>query len=856
MMPEKGDNLSDLKITRNTYSFVQRKRYSPIEHYEVKKSKAENPLQELAQKLQETLKGKKAKKEPEKKGEGKKKSSSLAPLFIGAAAFILLIVLAFFWILISSSPAGKQASLPSSGDFNGTFSANVFDSGLITYGTQANSSMRGFLILDYSQAGLSNFGISANIYASPPSNQVFMLSYNRDGADTYGEFRKSFDSILAKKGWMVNDIMLQDLKNMPQGATLIIPTGHLPYELLGADSSYPSIADLAKKGIVVIYIGQAFDTQVMDNNGNFMSPNKELLAKTGITFAASQELASSNGLRLQAPLYSATLKNSRSSIIWGSVSSIPLGSGFLLFFPETLDGGWTGDGSNAGEDLARFVYSEPFRPAINGQAYASTSPPPNSGRLTFYFDPINLQSAYMRITYSLNDSFGNTQDGFIDWPMRRIAYGDLFIDDPVLTPQYLGGARKTVLVRLNEPSEQKVKLFFELYKDGQPVQKEQVEQGLTSTQLLRSAPVQFNQDPGTYILRVVDGSEKVYAATLVQMSGVEITPETPSFRDGSFNFTLYSAGKRIKVPYCSVSIKELPSAGSQTFENTDFITYKTNQQFKKGSYTFVFDFGGGYSREVNQNYNLATNVWERPEIIILAIFGVLVFVAGFYFRRPQKLLFSLDIPDFPPQSVKKIPLSSERILLIFEQINSDYRWSFMPVSMDELKGGFRKLIVNGKSVIIGDYNLERILDQLSQKGLVEEYLGFWAPKSWEQKSGFSIKLLASYRYLRNLFVNNAIRFSRLGAAPNCDVKIIIGKNEYFLHIYLGNDLALERALQSANKGITWLLFPSRASELEFSTKLGSSSPQYLIFKMHVESGKIRLYRLDELAKTIQKLKVD
>ncbi|MFH1306200.1 MAG: hypothetical protein ABIH83_00900 [Candidatus Micrarchaeota archaeon] len=853
----KPDKLSDLKISKNTYSFIQRKRYSPVSHYNVKKSKSDNPIASLIETIKNYIASQKRK-------EKKKKEKDLSSLRFDAtfsiaikvaAVALALLIMLIIWFVLALGPgvAGLQAP-PTPPGFNGTFEMQVYDAGLVTFGRQGESLMQGYIVLDYAQEGLSNLSIASKLYSSPPSRQVFILQHRRDGADTYPEFRKTFDKRLASKGWIVNDIHLEDLNDLPGGSTLIIPTGYFPSKLMGSkDDSFPSIIDLAKRGVVVIFIGQAFDKQVMSQNGQFLSADTELLEKMGIKFERNAKISSEEGFLLGTPLYSVSSKHMRPTMLWGSISQLSYGNGYLLFLPQSLDGGWTGNGVNAGEDIARLVTDEPFRIPITSTYYSSNSSPSSYERLTFYFEPISQQSANLRIIYSLNDTSGIVQERFVDWPMRRSARGELYIDDSVLTPEYLGGGRKTVIAELKEPEDERIKLYFELYQNGSTIEQMPVEQGLTSTKITRSAPVQFNQAPDQYLLRVVDRFGKVYAATRVEMAGLEIRAEEVSYRDSSFNFSFYSGGKRIKVPYAMVSVKGNSNAKTSEYKNTDFINYRPGIEFKRGDYAFIFDFGGGYSQERPMPYNIPLNIWERPEVVILFIIALLTFGAGIYLRRPQKQPFSLDIPDFPPHTVKKISLPTSRVLSIFEQMNRDYRWVQMPLSPDELKAGFRKIIVDGRPVIIGDYNLQRMLEKLEEKKLVASELGFYVPASWIASSGFPIKLLASYRYLRDLFVNNAIRFSKLRAVKGCDIKIIIGRSEYFLHIYLGDDSIVEQALSTVSRGRTWILFASNAEKEEFEQKLRSSS--FLILKMHVESGKIKLFSLEQISKVLKKLRV-
>lgn len=860
-MSDEKDALSRLRAKRNTYSFIQRKRFSSTKHFSIKK-KASNPIAMLMEMFS---------KSTPKPGKGSKKKSqikdsstvSLATNKIvlgGIAAFLVLIVIFVLFALLIAGASGGSAPPAPPTLFGGNFEAQIYRAGSLTYGSSGDGLSQAYFILDFLGDGIKNVSVRANIYPQPPSNQIFILQYHRDGADTYFEFRRKFDEELSKKGWQILEVRLDDLRSLPGGCTLIIPTGYLPQSLLGStDGSYPSITDLAARGVSVVYIGQAFDSQVMKPNGDLVSTDKSLFSKMGITFDKNSRAQSTDGLRLQSPFYVAKNDRGQASLIWGSISVINRPTGYLLLLPETLDGGWVGDGSAAAEDIARLITSEPYRHSFASLSFNKTMKNGSIFRTTKFFEPTIDDFGYLRTNFELYDENDNKREYFIDWPLLPEAYGKLYVDNPILTPSYLGGGRKTVVVDLNEPQAGEEKLYFELSKNGTSVQRISVEQGKTNLQITRSAPLQFSQDPGDYILRVVDATGKVYAATHIKMAGLDISFENElgrpsySFKEGVFNATFYSDGKRIKVPSVTVYIDGQPKAKKVEFSNSDTISYSPQIEFKRGTYTFVFDFAGRYTTKKDIDYFLAVNVWERPEVILLAIVGVVVFAAGFYLRRPEKEKYALDIPDFPPQSSKKIPLSPQKIISVFEQVNKSYHWDMMPLSLEELKTGFRKVLIEGRPLVVGDYNLERILQKLEQRQITATSIGYWTLKSWEEKSGFSTKLICSYRFMRDTFVNNAIRFSKLRAVNGCDVKALIGRSEYYFNIYLGDEDSIAKSLKTANVSHTWLLFENSYELENFKQKLSSSS-SYLVLKMNVESKRIRLFTLEEFANVLKTLK--
>jgi hypothetical protein len=193
-------------------------------------------------------------------------------------------------------------------------------------------------------------------------------------------------------------------------------------------------------------------------------------------------------------------------------------------------------------------------------------------------------------------------------------------------------------------------------------------------------------------------------------------------------------------------------------------------------------------------------------------------------------------------STIKIPVKRETVREIFESVNSSYSWQRMPLRADEIKNGFRKLTYNGKPILIGDFNLERILAKMAEEGLVKEEAGYFGLSSWEKESDHSIHYLAIYRIMRNVFVNNAVKFSKLDAMADCDMKAIAGNEEIYLHIMEEpQETVVHRALATAKKGTTLIIFKTSEGRDAFRASLTSTSKLAVGLKMEVDGGRIMLF---------------
>lgn len=870
-MVDDSDLLSQLRLTKNTYLFNLRRRFMPVEYFLVKKKAADTPLAQFIDGLKPKpapLSGPSRQSAATASAARASRLSSFLSTALKTAALLLLLILIFgAWLLLSlrvpSAPPVPPGPLVA---FNGSLDVRVLNATLLTYGS-SDAQHQPYVLLDYVSAGLSNLSVDARVYSSPPARQAFVLRYAKNGADGDSEFSSALRGELRRRGVTLSEIGPEDLPALPGGSTLLVSTGYLPLPLIGdALNRTPTLLQLSDRGVVVLYLGQPFEQGVLRPDGSVMPIGTDALKRSGVEFDTSSRPSSGSGWRLSSALYSARRKDGPASPMWGSISVLPGRSGgFALFLPQTLDAGWPGQPRAAGEDIARLIADEPYRPSLANASATLGTVQNQPNRLTMLIPPIPGTNASLRLRFLLNDTAGRQEQLVVDWPLSKEAAGELYLDSSTLLPQYLGGGLYPLRVSLREEQPRCAKLYFELTANGSSLERSPLESGCTQTTLNVPTTLSTNQFPGLYVLRIVDDVGRVYAASALFVAGLSITRPSAgemknAFGGGEFNFSFSREGQPVRVPYVKVKMSgpALRSAPPAEYRDVSAVTYRHARDYPRGNYTFLFDFGGGYTQGVVLPRILITNVWERPEVLAMLATALLVFGVGFWLRRPEKQLYGLDIPDFPPQSVTKIVLPTAQVLGLFEQINRDYAWERMPLKLEELKGGFRRIMHRGKPVIIGDYNLQRLLERLADRGLAAEHLDFWAPTSWLSDRGPSMQRLAMFRFLRDLFVNNAVRFSRLGAVSGCDVKILLGPNEYYLHFYLGDDGLTGRALSTLQSGRTWILFEDNLALERFRQKLNSSSPAHLSLKMQLDSPnkRARLFALDELPGVLKRLKVD
>lgn len=867
--------LKGMKITRNTYQFNLRRRYEPTEHFRIKKS-ADNPIAALLFSLRGGA---------PHKADGKAAPHSgglpiMAILFAAGGAFLL------FLLFVAWSMSAAQANAPIAQppapipEYSAQFSQQLTDLMVLSYGTQEAGQSQTYLSSKFSSMGVSSINVTGSLFLSVPARQVFVLRYPRSGADIYPQFREKLDAYLLAQGFSVSDISPSQLENIPAGSTVIIPTGYMPSFLLDAAppsmQSYPDKAkftplllSLAAGGTNVVYIGDTFNF-ILSPTGTPEEAPQYAVDAGGIVFDSKSRPVSSEGFRMRVPLYTAKLSTRDAHApqqIWGSITHLKVGQGSILLLPESLDGGWADDSQAAAEDVGRLIAQMPFLPPVAQASALLNSSSINSSSIDLALTPSASSSGYLRLQFGVNDSNGLQRIFFDDYIVAKKQLGDLhFPQSAVLTPEYLGGRRADVFVALRETSSNPVKLYFELVANKSITERHELEAGFTTPIITKKSTILTNVPPGRYLLRVVDDSGKLYAATLVDVVGVDISgPDSMiagvpiAFRDGQFNYSFSMNGQPAVVDYVRAYVKGAP-ATFQEFRKVSQISYAPKYTFEGSPagtmHTIVLDFGGTFMQEYPYKKIVTRQFWDNPMVQALGVVALLVGAAGIYLRRPEKAMFQLDIPDFPPLSVTKIQVKMAVVLAIFDQINRDYSWERMPLKTEEIKSGFLKMNYNGKPIAIGDYNLERVLERLEELGHVERSLGYWGLAKWSAESGQTIGRRAIFRRLRDLCVTNAIRFSKLDVLPYCDVKLLIGQSDYFLHFFTGDFKVVSRALETIPLGRSWIIFTDHYTMEKFRNHLQSSESAALALKMEIYNNRAKLVMLDELSDLLRSMKME
>jgi hypothetical protein len=862
-----------LKISKKAYVFDVRKKFSATRSFAVKK-KAETPADDIRDSLQSFFKGRRS-----LSGNEKAPGSQPAPGAPGKPAMpglqsaapakpsgslgtVVMIAVAIFFLfflsigIIFMMYGGPQGGVPPSAapsSFIGTYSASLDQRSILSVGQIGNPSHIAFFLISFESQNVTEANFTAELFREKPLTQVFMLEHPQESADIYPLFHSGLVERLSSQGISVNEIGLESLSSLPEGALLVVPTGYFPRELLEGDEN-SNFKSLLSRGVDIVYIGMPFDTLALDKSGSTVK-----VENSDILFAKGR-LDSNEGFLLYDAQYTASPGRnapgmSSQGLLYGSVSMVRLGKGSMLFIPQFLDGGWVTDSDSQGyekavTDISRLIYQERWL-APMASASASINSSLENKTFSLYTLAFPDDTAFVRLSTQAVDVNGVPSRSYAIFQVEKTQKGEIYPRDPLAVPFYLSGVDTRLNLALKESDSTPVKLFVAMYKDGVELQRSDVDQGsLTNPTVEKPVNLKVDSEPGNYVVMIVDASDKVYAATMLTVTDLDISLSSADWQNGRFNFSLSAGGRPVSPQSLSVAMDK---GGEQKYSQSSLtrspaatqLTYSYAGKIAPGPHKFTFS-AGGWKKDFNADFYQRKNMWDNPLVVFLGVLSLLVFGLGTILRRPEVLRYGLDIPDFPPLTTIKIPLKRETVLEIFDNVNAGYSWKWMPLRLEELKSGFRKLTYNGKPILIGDFNLERVLSKLREEGQVKDELDYWGKTAWEKESGHSIRYLMVYRILRNVFVNNAVKFSKIDAIPECDVKAVLGNEEIYFHIMEEpRERVVHRALATVSKGHTIIVFKTLEESEDFHRALNSPSKLAVALKMEVNNKNILLLPVKE-----------
>lgn len=841
--------IKKISIRRKVYQLGIQKKYTYTRTYKVKQKK---PMEKLQETLQRTFKNWTARK-PEEQKPSTPAPGGFNKIIVGGTVLLAALLLLSAWIYFTlQTPQGPQPSVVA---VEPRMENEVLAAGTITAGDRTEQQYVGYVTLQTTVHGVTSGRVNITPYAEELPSEIFVLVSERTQADGYNAFMQALRAQLGQRKKSISEITVRELEQAPEGAIVLVPSGNIPKELLGIESQ-THVTQLMDRGFVIVYIGLPF-TSMLDGRVNIPTP-RTVQDELGFRFVEGRAEQQSTGeFALYQPLYSVVGANART--VYGSVSVIQRGDGAILFLPQTLDGGWRQDMNAAAQDVARLIFETRWtEPATASKGYAFNISEEMVHR--FFTEPVEQTEGSVKIDFEAFGENGDLlQQEFIVLPLQKKARGELYIADGfATTPTYLSGEPVRMNARLNEPQPGARFLFLSV-ENASGQMGELVSRGEVNLvgEILFDVPIQL--DTGEYIASIVDDENYVYAQTYLKVASVDIIYRGE--RSGQYMFEIVKGNEEVRLDG-TVRVDD-GEYGEYAFTDTseisiDLMPVTGGENLPYGEHYFTFTLGE-VERTMTVNRSRPTTFFDNPFFLVIVVLSIAIVGGGLYFARKEQSSYQLDIPDFPPISHTKIPLRSETVLSLFEKVNENYRWKTTPLTVAELKSGFKSTFYKGKPIFISDYNMEYVLDQLAGRQLVEEFLNYYAPLDWTKKSGNSIRYLCLFRKLRDIFVNNAVPFTPRGEGKDYDTKITIVGQEMYVHLFESPQPdavspLVAHVLSTVSQGIGIIVFRDIQEKRTFQSILASTSPALLTLKMEVEGGTVMLRTLEEFEGMVRDLK--
>jgi len=775
-------------------------------------------------------------------------------MFIIISVFViaLLLVGAFFFIILSAPPPPP----PQPSVVAPTISYSVQNWGVASFGE--GNAFTAFASIPMEGRDVQEVGLHLDLFADEVPQSIFILKSRREQTTGYAEFRKYLEAELAKQGLMANELHIDQLRRLPKGsrAVIIVPSGFFPALLLGLTDPEFDLKSLLSEGNVVVYMGHGFDRGAIFEREGRVRVNADAVAKRlGFGIGPPSGARSEDGYNLRDPQYTLIPVERELPIasVHGSMQSVNMGKGYALFLPQPLDNGWL-NGALAAQDVARLIQETAWQRAFGKKLVAV-----GEDRVLSANGTISTARILITAPYEKQDAFGKLQVSVLGLDNRsygrtiflkfdNVVKGELRHKPSALQTE-LTGQKLSVSGEFNEPESvwrlrKPVNVYLVFYNATSRVGSFLMQaEPITPTALYPiSADVPIDVPSGDYYMRAEDPDGNVFAQSYLRVPEINITAEVQNFAGGYFSFEVKADGRPAEIRNVRVSLdglqeQVLATRQSRIKSGSMVLEYIFQGRIAEGSHTFVIEHAGGRTT-IAGSFTYPKNWWDNPLMQAGIVFTAIIFGVGMLLRKPEPIMYGIDVPDFPPMAKVLIPLPPKTVTDLFEALEGEYGWRYMPLEPRELKNGFRKVVYKGRGILIGDYNLEKLLEKLKEKGLVEEALGLWGLKRWVEESGKSMRHLAIFRRLRTVFVNNAVKFTEFGERKDCDTVISIPET-VFVHIYDG-DVMLPRVLASAQKGMAALVFANESEREAFKKRLYSPEPLLVALKLMKDHGRLVL----------------
>lgn len=658
------------------------------------------------------------------------------------------------------------------------------------------------------------------VFKNNDAKTVYLLDYKyyplkeMNGVEVY---RQILQKKLEDEGRTLKVIGIDDLKTLNNDSVVIVPTGYMPIEFA--------------EGIThtIIFIGKDITKYYNQSSGSVDETKKPLVNKL-------DERVAAQGLKLRQSEFLVGGGETYHNV----VSVVKMDKGTLIVIPASLEA-WDCV-EDAVDDTLKIIDEH-----IWSEDIGTVKTKPNE---------LSFSSAFKDKTVAL--LLKDMENGKIVYGGKMILANFDYIknDMPYILPMGMKDRDIYFTIHINSPySPINDQYVYEVYDS----KNNKLTEKTGTVSLAGERDRQFKIDntflPGDYILKLVrkSGSVSIPTATIGFHVVQPVIKGSDKFEANPYRVEVLCDRDCKYFEYNRVTIYlDNKKIGNYPYQNLLAI----NIYPSGGKHQLIFDFGKGIkaTKEITVVTKSLIDYLLDPLYFGMIILAIFIVAIGIQLRRKEKPIYYLDIPDFPPLSRITVPIKRSVILSLFDQINKDYGWHYLPIKTEELQSALLRLSYKGRPLSVSIHTIEKILDLLSSEGYVKSYDEYYGLSRWEEELGIKFKTLALLRKLRDILINNVVRFEPFNKVKNADTKIYLGGDEYYVLLYKDPKETILRSIGPLKDKNIIILFENEFEKQNFVDSLYSHDNEILIFKLELNSDRITLMTFEEFEKFIKKFK--
>jgi len=678
------------------------------------------------------------------------------------------------------------------------------------------------------------------VSTSPIQKKIYILNYSCIGCNSFNSFAKYLDSYL--KNYSLGGANVTSDISKVNNSIIIIPTGRIPAFLLnkGINEKQYSLQEVFSKNNTVIYIGLDFQNAIsLGNEIRLTSSDINYYSLNYTDQKIKGKFFHTNGTFVLNGANTFDISSFRKVLFTEGNNTI---SGYFIVIPSLLDS-WPSP-QVAAKDVARFIF---FAPWFDKIAY-SNSTSKGVGTVYIFAKPLTqiqrTQNVSAFLDFYVNISGNETYERvYLQIPKPRpviISLPPTGLIFSVVQMNYTVPAGMDELFPFIQILDSSAN---EVYRT--PLQK--IPPKLENpTTFAGSLPL--NIKPGEYLVILMNMNGEVLGSCYISVPPFSISLTGVDWQHNVFNFSVTSNFIPIDTtscPICKVTNITMEKDGKLLYMYT-----QKNLSIINGVLTYSLPQGsilesGRYDIEINILGSVYVISVEKPtgyilpkEIVFPSIAALVAFLLSILTKRPEAVLYAIDVPDFLPKEKKKVKVKKEEFIKLFEKLNQKYHWRYMPITIEELKTiCMQELRYAGEPLVVNELNLQLILSQLEEEGKIKRVENLYMPAEWTKF--YNEKYLAMFRKLRSFFVSKSIYFSEIGQSEQSDMEVTYNGEKYFLTFFVSWESLKRFKLIEEAKHI--LVFLNEQELEEFKQKLFlSSSFQASILRLAIFSQKLFL----------------